>query len=259
MQHQTLMFYSTNSRIIDANLNIPLDEHGKNGMWLEKGLFVKEVNSRSLNAIFFSSLKNRCGFILVNINEGNTLRLKNKHTHIKWNRSIFKFKCSSRHNFTFFLFCSQRRDRNANILACMYFQLTWPMFQFKRAKKCWKCDVNNLTGMEGITRGTIFTTRHIAQLLIVSRLYFCTNFSTNTHTNSPEKKNGYGKTSICKEASRMDVKYTMWKSFFFIASQPRTVFMSACKHFGLNPTSNTHQWFIFLSSKHIYGCCSVFL
>lgn len=47
------MFYSTNSRIIDANLNIPLDEHGKNGMWLEKGLFVKEVNSKSLNAIFF--------------------------------------------------------------------------------------------------------------------------------------------------------------------------------------------------------------
>lgn len=210
------MFYSTNSRIIDANLNIPLDEHGKNGMWLEKGLFVKEVNSKSLNAIFFSSLKNRCGFILVNINEGNTLRLKNKHTHAKkWNRSIFKFKCSSRHNFTFFLFCSQRRDRNANILACMYFQLTWPMFQFKRAKKCWKCDVNNLTGMEGITRGTIFTTRHIAQLLIVSRLYFCTNFSTNTHTNSPEKKKVMEKHRYAKKRAEWMWNTQCEKVFFY--------------------------------------------
>lgn len=107
--------------------------------------------------------------------------------------------------------------------------------------------------MKGIIRSTIFTSRHIAQLLIVSRLYFCTNFTTQI----PEKK-VMGKHRYAKKRTECMWEYTMWK-VFFIARQPRTVFMSACKYFSLDPTSNTHQWLIFLSSKHIYGYSFFFL
>lgn len=69
--------------------------------------------------------------------------------------------------------------------------------------------------MKGIIRSTIFTSRHIAQLLIASRLYFCTNFTTQI----PEKK-VMGKHRYAKKRTECMWEYTMWKSFFLLpASQ----------------------------------------